>query len=170
MAEIVSQKNKRALGIDPGLATTGYAVVEALDKGGNLSAWGSIKTSSKRSLPLRLREIYLEIDGLISKWRPSLLVIEDVYVLDKFPKAAIQLGEVVGVILLAAENNMVETLKIRPTEVKSCLAGNGRASKINVSDSVKRIFSLKKDIKPDHASDSAALALVGLSRKGYFNF
>jgi crossover junction endodeoxyribonuclease RuvC len=76
----------------------------------------------------------------------------------------------VGVILLAAQNNMVETLMIRPTEVKSCLTGNGRASKINVSDSVKRIFAIKKDIKPDHASDSAALALVGLSRKGYFNF
>jgi len=170
MTKTSSQKNIRALGIDPGLASTGYAVVEALIKGGNLSDWGSIKTSSKKTLPLRLQEIYSEIDGLINKWSPSLLVIEDVYVLDKFPKAAIQLGEVVGVILLAAQNNMVETLRIRPTEVKSCLTGNGRASKINVSDSVKRIFSIKKDIKPDHASDAAALALVGLSRKGYFNF
>ena len=170
MAKTLSQQNICALGFDPGLAATGYAVVEALIKGGNLSDWGSIKTSSKKSLQLRLQEIYLEIDGLINKWSPSLLVIEDVYVLDKFPKAAIQLGEVVGVILLAAQNNMVETLRIRPTEVKNCLTGNGRASKINVSDSVKRIFSIKKDIKPDHASDAAALALVGLSRKGYFNF
>jgi len=170
MAKTLSQKNIRALGIDPGLASTGYAVVETLIKRGNLSDWGSIKTSSKKTLPLRLQEIYLEIDGLINKWSPSLLVIEDVYVLDKFPKAAIQLGEVVGVILLAAQNNMVESLRVRPTEVKSCLTGNGRASKINVSDSVKRIFSIKKDIKPDHASDAAALALVGLSRKGYFNF
>ncbi len=165
-----SKKQIRALGIDPGLAATGYAVAEALNKGGELCVWGSIRTHSKKTQPLRLQEIYTGVDEIIKNWRPLLLVIEDVYVLDKFPKAAIQLGEVVGVITLAAQNNMVETLRIRPTEVKSCLTGNGRASKINVANAVKRIFTVKKDIKPDHASDAAALALVGLSRKGYFNF
>ncbi len=165
-----SKKQIRALGIDPGLAATGFAVAEALIKGGELCVWGSIRTQSKKTQPLRLQEIYEGIDQLIKKWSPQLLVIEDVFVLDKFPKAAIQLGEVVGVIMLAAQNNMVETLRICPTEVKSCLTGNGRADKSIVSKAVKRIFSVKTDIKPDHASDAAALALVGLSRKGYFNF
>ena len=77
------------------------------------------------------------VDEIIKKWEPLLLVVEDVYVLDKFPKAAIQLGEVIGVVLLAAQNNGVETLRIRPTEIKACLTGNGRSSKINVSDAVK---------------------------------
>jgi Holliday junction resolvasome RuvABC endonuclease subunit len=77
MAKTLSQKNIGAWGIDPGLAATGYAVVEALIKGGNLSDWGSIKTSSKKTQPLRLQEIYSEIDGLINKWSPSLLVIPD---------------------------------------------------------------------------------------------
>jgi crossover junction endodeoxyribonuclease RuvC len=160
----------RAIGIDPGLAATGYAVIGTLDRGGELSAWGALKTSSQQALPCRLQTIYQAVQALLQEWRPALMVIEDVYVLDRFPKAAIQLGEVRGVIYLAAQNSQVDIMKVRPTEVKTCLTGNGRAGKQQVQRAVQRMIGLKTMIKPDHASDAAALALVGLSRKGYFGW
>ena len=67
----------KVVGIDPGLAATGYAVAEALNKGGNLCDWGSIRTLSKSPLPLRLQEIYESVDAIIKKWNPLLLVIEE---------------------------------------------------------------------------------------------
>ena len=157
-----------ALGIDPGLAATGYAVLGTQEKRGDLCNWGAIKTSSRICLSERLNIIYTEIVQLINTWKPCLLVMEDVFVLKSFPKAAIQLGEVRGVIYLAAWNSRVEIMKITPTEVKSCLTGNGRATKSQVSMAVKKVLGVKGEIKPDHASDAAALAVIGMSRKGCF--
>ncbi len=169
-AQTAPNHTYRALGIDPGLAATGYAVIGTLPKGGELCAWGALKTKSTQSLPERLKIIYEEINNLIETWRPTLLVIEDVYVLQKFPKAAIQLGEVKGVINLAAQYHYVEVLPMKPTEVKSGLTGNGRATKDQVNRTVSRILNVTEEIKPDHASDATALALVGLSRKGMFKW
>ena len=159
-----------ALGIDPGLAATGYALIGSLKKGGDLCCWGAIKTLSSMETPQRLQKIYQAVCELIQTWQPDVIVLEDVFVLDKFPNAAVQLGEVRGVMYLAAQQHNTEVFKIRPTEVKSCLTGNGRASKEQVSQAVKRMLNRKDDIKPDHASDAAALALMALSRKGFYNF
>ena len=97
-----------------------------------------------------------------------LLVMEDVFVYNKFPKAAIQLGAVRGVIFLAAEHQKVSVCEMKPTEVKSALTGNGRASKQQVGRMTRKILNIQKDIKPDHASDAMALAITGLSRNGFF--
>ena len=159
-----------ALGIDPGLAATGYAVVTPLAKGGRLDVYGSIKTSPKLAVPARLQIIYEALGELIQKWQPGLLVLEDIFVLGKFPKAAIQLGEVTGVISLAAQLKSIEVLKLQPTEIKRSLTGNGRASKDQLSATLKRYLRIKQDIRPDHASDAAALALTGLSRLGRYRW
>jgi crossover junction endodeoxyribonuclease RuvC len=127
-------------------------------------------TLATMNTPQRLQKIFQAVCELIETWQPDVMVLEDVFVLDKFPNAAVQLGEVRGVIYLAAQEHGVEVHTIRPTEVKSCLAGNGRASKDQVSQAVKRMLNMKEDIKPDHASDAAALALIALTRKGYYNF
>lgn len=168
--EITIKNTYKALGIDPGLAETGYAVIETFKKGGELCAWGSIKTLPQQEPPRRLHSIYTEIVSLIQQWQPHIMAIEDVYVLDRFPKAAIQLGEVRGVVYLAAEQHAIEVMKIRPTEIKSCLTGNGRATKEQVNRAVKRILGTRHDITPDHASDATAIALISLSRKGYYTW
>jgi crossover junction endodeoxyribonuclease RuvC len=168
MAAEFAHYEKRALGIDPGLAATGYAVIGTLKKGGELCSWGAIKTSAGHGTPQRLQNIFQAVCELIDSWQPDVMALEDVFVLDKFPSAAVQLGEVRGVIYLAAQQHGIEVFKIRPTEVKNCLTGNGRASKEQVSQAVKRMLNRREDIQPDHASDAAALALMVLSRKGYF--
>lgn len=160
----------RALGIDPGLAATGFAVLGTLPRGGELCRWGVVRTSSRTPASARLEKIYTGVRELMEQWHPILLVVEDVYVLDRFPRAAIQLGEVRGVIALAAHHCGIELLQLPPTEVKRSLTGNGRARKDQVGRALQAVLGVAEPITPDHAADAGALALVGLSRKGYYRW
>jgi crossover junction endodeoxyribonuclease RuvC len=158
----------KAIGVDPGLAATGFAIVEILERGGRACQWGTVKTSSALSLAERLDTIYRELSDILSHWHPQLLVMEDVFVYNKYPKAAIQLGAVRGVVLLAAQHQKVSVYELKPTEVKSALTGNGRASKQHVGRVTQKILNLKEALPSDHVSDAMALAITGLSRNGFF--
>ena len=159
-----------ALGIDPGLAATGFAVIGCLPRGGDLCDWGVITTRTGMQHGARLQEIYNGVRDLIAQWQPDVIAVEDVYVLSSYPRAAIQLGEVMGLIALAASQACVEYMPLRPTEIKRGLTGNGRASKQQVHSTVQKSLGLRHAISPDHASDAAALALMALSRTGRYNW
>lgn len=165
MGEIV-----RVIGIDPGLAKTGFAIVEPLQKGGRVCHSGNIDTNPEYSLEERLSTIYHELSHLLQQWTPDLMVLEDVFVMREFPMVAIQLGEVRGVIRLAANNRGVPISEIKPTEVKSALTGSGRAGKEQIKRVVRRILYIEDKIKSDHISDAMALALTGLTRNGLFRW
>jgi len=157
----------RAIGIDPGLAMTGFGVVETLSsRGGKACEWGAIRTGSDHSVPLRLKTIYDRLKELLEKWKPDLLAIEEVFVLKQFPKAAIQLGEVKGVIYLAAQERQIPVIEVRPTEVKSALTGSGRADKEQMKKMIRQILRIEGPLQSSHAGDALALALTGLSRNG----
>ena len=158
----------KVIGIDPGLAMTGFGVVETLSRGGRACEWGTIRTEAHSPLPLRLKTIYDELRRLLEEWKPSLLVMEDVFVLKQFPKAAIQLGEVRGVIHLAAQENETAVLEVKPTEVKSALTGSGRADKDQIKKTIQRILRIEDPIRSSHAADALALALTGLFRNTNF--
>lgn len=160
----------RCLGIDPGLAATGFAVIGCLQRGGELCDWGSITTKTGTPPEKRLHEIYCSVCQLIVQWQPDIIAIEDVFVLKTYPRAAIQLGEVKGVIALAAAEAAVDYLQLKPTEVKHGLTGSGQASKKQVCSAVQSSLGLRHAIKPDHASDAAAIALMALSRTGRYNW
>jgi len=160
----------KAIGIDPGLAMTGFGVVEALPRGGKACGWGTIRTDADCPTSQRLRTIYVELKGLFEKWQPELLVMEEVFVLKEFPKAAIRLGEVRGVIYLAAEENGIPIVEVRPTEVKSALTGSGRADKDQIKKMVQRLLRIEEPLKSSHAGDALALALTGLSRNENFRW
>lgn len=162
-----------ALGIDPGLAATGFAVVETLSASGGGSQavdWGCIKTGPRLSNPLRLGLIYRHVCQLITRWSPGLVVIEGAFVDPKYPRAALQLGEVRGVISVAAHNMEVEVFEIKPSEVKRALTGRGLAAKEQVQLAVSRILRLSGKPASPHAADAMALALTGLSRKGFLSY
>ena len=160
----------KAIGIDPGLAMTGFGVVEALPRGGKACAWGAIRTESNSPVPLRLQTIYFELRALLDKWKPDLLVLEDIFVLRQFPKAAIQLGEVMGVIYLAAQERNLAIVKVKPTEVKGALTGSGRADKEQIKKAIRQILRMEDPIHSSHAGDALALALTGLSRHDNFRW
>jgi crossover junction endodeoxyribonuclease RuvC len=170
-AEIsVSTYTFRGLGIDPGLAATGFAVIGCRQRGGDLCDWGAITTRSGTAPEKRLQEIYTGVCELIAQWQPDIIALEDVYVLSRYPRAAVQLGEVTGVIALAAAGSHTEFARIRPTEIKHGLTGNGRAPKQQVRRSVQQALCLTHAITPDHASDAAAIALMALSRTGRYTW
>jgi crossover junction endodeoxyribonuclease RuvC len=158
-----------ALGIDPGLAVTGYAVVEALPLGNQAHDWGCIKTDTRHANPLRLGLIYRHVCQLITRWCPDLVVIEEAFVDPKYPRAALKLGEVRGTISVATHNMEVELFELKPSEVKQAMTGRGLATKEQVQVVVSRTLHLPvSDENPisHHATDAMALALTGLSRKG----
>ena len=156
----------RAIGIDPGLAMTGFGVVETLSRGGKACEWGAIRTESDHPVPIRLKTIYDRLRALLEKWKPDLLAMEEVFVLKQFPKAAIQLGEVRGVIYLAAQEQKIPVIQVRPTEVKSALTGSGRADKEQMKKMIRQILRIEDPLQSSHAGDALALALTGLSRNG----
>jgi len=160
----------RAIGIDPGLSKTGFGVVEVLPRGGKACQWGTIQTKAGCPAPLRLKIIYDGLRKLFEEWHPDLLVIEDVFVTQQFPKAAIQLGEVRGVICLAAQESHIRVLEVKPTEVKSALTGSGRADKGQIQKMVQRVLRIQESVNSSHAGDALALALTGLSRNGDFRW
>ncbi len=161
---------KRAIGIDPGLAATGFAVVETIKGGGRVCEWGGIKTDARDPVASRLCRLFDGVVEIMEKWLPDLMVMEDVFVVDRFPRTAIQLGEVRGVICLAARKLEVPIAEIKPTEVKRALTGNGRAAKDQIERSLRRMLGIEGRITPNHASDAMALALTGLSRKGWLRW
>jgi crossover junction endodeoxyribonuclease RuvC len=160
----------KAIGVDPGLAMTGFGIVETLPRGGRACDWGAIRTEAGCPVPIRLKTIYDELKRLFEKWRPDLIALEEVFVLKQFPKAAIQLGEVRGIIHLAAQEMGIPVVEIKPTEVKSALTGSGRAEKDQVQKAIRRILRIKAPIQSSHAGDALALALTGLSRNGNFRW
>lgn len=160
----------KAIGVDPGLAATGFAVVEMLETHGKACQWGTITTSTRLSFSERLGVIYARLADVLASWQPRLLVIEDVYVDPKFPRAAIQLGAVRGVVFLAAQHSGIAVVELKPTEVKSALTGDGRASKQHVGRVTRKILSLRGAVPSDHVTDAMALAITGLSRNGCFRW
>ena len=160
----------KAIGIDPGLAMTGFGIVEALPRGGKACDWGAIRTEAHSPIPIRLKTIYDELKELLKKWNPDLLVLEEVFVLKQFPKAAIQLGEVRGVIYLAAQEMDIRVVEIKPTEVKSALTGSGRADKEQIKKTIRQILKIENPLNSSHAGDALALALTGLSRNENFRW
>lgn len=149
---------------------TGFGIVEALSRGGKACHWGTIRTESNHPVAFRLKTIYEELEKLLEKWRPNLLVMEEVFVLKQYPKAAIQLGEVRGVIYLLAQQLGIPVVEVKPTEVKSALTGSGRAHKDQVKKAIQKILRMDGHLSSSHAGDALALALTGLSRNEKFHW
>jgi crossover junction endodeoxyribonuclease RuvC len=152
------------LGIDPGLAATGIAMVEGAGTNISRYSFGTIKTEAKDSLAVRLNLIFDEISKIFVRVRPDLMIIEDVFSLPKYPKSGITLGQVTGVIILAGHRAGVSVYPVAVREVKQVLTGNGNAGKRQLEESVRSRLGHLSPIGPSHASDALALALVGLFR------
>lgn len=148
------------------MAQTGYALVEVAGHTGTPLEWNCFTTDPHDTVPQRLQNIYSHFEHFLEQWHPRIMVLEDVFVLPKYPKAALLLGAVRGVLSLAAARARVEVVELKPTEIKRALTGNGRANKEQVERAVRRVLNVPEKIEPEHASDALALAIVALSRSG----
>jgi len=146
------------LGIDPGIADTGFGVIR--QEAGRLTclAYGSIKTAAKTPLPDRLNIINLELGKIISKYSPDLVAAEELFFC-KNVKTALVVGQARGVILLTARQNNLEVKEYTPLEVKQAVSSYGKADKGQVQRMVKLLLNLKEIPKPDDAADALAIAI-----------
>ncbi|MBW1697234.1 MAG: crossover junction endodeoxyribonuclease RuvC [Deltaproteobacteria bacterium] len=152
------------VGIDPGLAATGVGIVRGAGSHVDSYSFGNIHTSKHLPLPDRLDRIFSRVMAALQDERPDLLVVEDVFSLEKYPASGIILGKVSGVILLASCRVNVPVVEISVREVKQVLTGNGSATKLQLESAVRHFLNLSEAIRPSHAADAMALALIGLLR------
>jgi len=154
----------KIIGIDPGLSETGVGIARGTGLKVDSFSFGSISTSKNISLPSRLNQIFSKILLVLKDEQPDFMIVEDVFSVEKFPKAGITLGKVTGVILLAGYQVDVPISEVPVREAKQVLTGNGNASKIQLEKTVRRLLRLTTPIRPYHASDAMGLALLGLFR------
>lgn len=150
----------RILGIDPGLATVGWAIID-FDKDLKPKAidYGSILTDKNLNKSTRLKEIYDDLFSIIDKFKPDLCGVETLLFYNN-AKTAISVGEARGVILLALEVSGLEALHFTPLQVKDAVTGYGKADKMQVQENVKRFCNLDTIPKPDDAADALAVAIA----------
>ncbi len=146
------------LGIDPGLANTGWAILKDEE---TLVECGCLVTKISDVSAKRLGQIYDEIDGLIKKYKVEAVAIETLF-FAKNAKSAIKVAEAIGVIKICGQKNKVEVFGYTPLQVKMALVGYGRAEKEQVEVMVREFLKLSEPINPSHASDAVAVGLTHL--------
>ena len=153
-------QNKIILGIDPGIADTGFGIV--YQEGSRLACleYGSIKTSAKKELPARLLELGTTLDALIKKHKPDVIAVEELYFCNN-AKTALIVGQARGVVLYVAMQHNLPLKNFTPLQVKQAVSAYGKADKQQVQRMVKMILGLKEIPKPDDAADALAVAICG---------
>jgi len=153
------------LGIDPGLANCGFAVIETgnenLETRINLVEAGVWISKSQENDVDRLKKIYLELEKIIKKYKVDRIAVERLF-FARNVSSALPVAEVIGVIKVCGANLGVEVVTYTPLQIKMALVGYGRAEKYQVEEMVRQSLSLEKPISPSHAADAVAAALTDL--------
>lgn len=149
------------LGIDPGLASLGYGLIE--ENGDKLTCidFGVIRTRETSEPSNRLLQIFESLDDIITKYNPQYMVVEKLFFC-KNVKTAIAVGQARGVVLLAAAKRNISFSEYTPLQVKKAITGYGQADKRQIQELVRAILGLKVTPKPDDAADALAIALCHL--------
>jgi crossover junction endodeoxyribonuclease RuvC len=147
------------LGLDPGLASTGFGIISCGGKSPSLSKCGSIKTSAADHVSSRLFQIHNDLNQLIETVKPDLVAVEAIFSLVRYPKAGMLLGGVMAIIYLSAFEHTLSVSEVSPREVKNALVAYGGATKIQVREATQRLLGIK-ELKSYHAADALAVALT----------
>ena len=149
----------KILGIDPGLADTGYGIIEIQSQKIKMLACGSIKTSAKDSFIDRLNQLHQNLLTIIKKYKPNHAAVEELFFC-KNVKTALLVGQARGVILMTIAEANLPIYEYTPLEVKQALTSYGQADKNQVGQMVKILLNLKTAPKPDDAADALAVAIT----------
>ena len=146
------------IGIDPGTATTGFGVVEKQGDRLKFVDCGTFETPAGMDAPLRLKMIYDDFNTLLDKYKPETVATERLFFTNNVT-TGIPVGRALGVILLTLAQRGLPWTEYTPTQVKSAVAGTGRADKKQVQFMVTRLLGLNATPKPDDAADALAIAI-----------
>ena len=154
----------RVLGVDPGLVTTGYGVVEVSRGEISLLEGGTISTGSTESpLEARLSCLYDGIVEVLDQFHPEALALEELYSHYEHPSTAILMGHARGVICLAAAKCDIPVFSYASTQIKLSLTGNGRATKGTMQQAIQARLKLKQVPSPHDVADALAIAVCHCS-------
>ncbi len=161
------------LGIDPGLATVGWGVLDYRNNRFTTLAMGAILTPAHTPIEERLCSIYQQLGDLIDLYRPDEAAVEELF-FNTNTTTGIAVAEARGVLLLCARQKGLEIFEYTPLQVKQAVVGYGRAEKKQVIEMTRLILNLRQAPKPDDTADALAIAIchahTGRSRlKQYFN-
>lgn len=149
----------RILGIDPGLAITGYGIVDFGPGAPKLVDGGVIRLIAKNSLAERLVELEKELDGLMAECRPDICAVEQLYAHYKHPRTAILMGHARGVILLVGQRRGVQIEQFSANRIKQSVVGHGHAGKSQMQKAIQQFWRLKTPPQPPDVADALAVAL-----------
>lgn len=148
----------RILGFDPGLANTGWGVIDADSSRFKPVDFGAIKTPAELPAGKRLEMIYDASIEIISSFHPDYAGIESLY-FAKNIKSAFPVAQAKGVLLLALSKSNIQTFEFTPLQIKQSITGSGRAEKEQVQELLKILLGLKNIPGPDHAADALGAAV-----------
>jgi crossover junction endodeoxyribonuclease RuvC len=151
------------LGIDPGLANTGYGVVARRSARPVALDGGVIETPAGLPAELRLAELHAAVGALIDEHAPEAVALEELY-FGQNARSAFAVGQARGAVMLAAGQRGIPCAGYTPQQVKGAVCGSGRADKGQVARMVAVLLSLPEPPRPDHAADALAVALCHLNR------
>ncbi len=151
-----------ALGIDPGTAIVGYAVVMAKGNKLTMLACNVITTQAKQPLALRLQAIYKGLSTIITTYHPNEAAMEELF-FAKNARTAMTVGQARGVALLALANGGLSVAEYTPKQIKQAVTGYGGAAKEQVGEMVRMLLNLPAVPRPDDAADAAAVAICHLN-------
>ena len=154
------------LGIDPGTAIVGYAVVAAQGSELSMVTCDVITTPAGMPLPERLQHIYHRLSEIVSTYRPNEAAMEELF-FAKNARTALSVGQARGVAMLALANGGLTVAEYTPKQVKQAVTGYGSANKEQVGEMVRILLRLKVIPRPDDAADAAAVAICHLHTASY---
>lgn len=157
-------KTERILGIDPGFARTGYAVIERTGNRLRAVVYGCISTKSSTPYVERLLELERRITAVIRRYHPDRGAMEQLFFC-KNVKTAIAVGQARGVLLAAIGRHKLTLTEMTPQQIKGFVSGYGKASKQQVQRMVQILLHLSSLPKPDDAADALAIALTAAGTK-----
>jgi crossover junction endodeoxyribonuclease RuvC len=149
----------RVLGLDPGTATTGYGIIDAVGDDYHLVAYGVITTAAGDPAPARLQSIYRQLSRLLSDHQPESAGVEQLY-FGRNITTAIAVGQARGVLLLALADAGLPVGEYSPPTVKESVTGFGNADKAQVQLMVRQLLHLEETPRPDDAADALAVAMT----------
>ncbi len=155
---------KIILGIDPGIADTGFGLIAKKNNRLTCLTYGTIKTKAQFSLAERLESLYRQLTEIIAEFKPHLIAVEELFFY-KNAKTAFVVGQARGVILLAARQNNLAIVEYTPLQVKQAVSNYGSASKQQVQKMVQLLLNLKQLPKPDDAADALAIAICASNNR-----
>lgn len=151
----------RIMGVDPGLATVGIGIIDAVQMNAIQPIdWLVLRTKATKPLPERLTELYTDMQAILEEFSPERVVMERLF-FETNTVSGIEVAEARGVLVLAVQQKGIPLLEPSPLQLKSAITGDGTADKRQMQDMVTRLLRLPAIPTPVDAADALGLAIFG---------